>query len=132
MLYLVVRYALEGSRAGALIATAGLTAGATLVGVGLVVDVPGVLMVIGLGAMFAAVALALWRGRWIVPLVAGVVAVLVGALPQILGDRGLGWIADRAVDQAQPVAVVAGLLLGAFILGRASFGWPKRPGDAAP
>lgn len=132
MLYLVVRYALEGSRAGALIATAALSAGATLVGVGLVVDIPGVLMVIGLGAMFAAVALALWRGRWIVPLVAGIVAVLVGALPQILGTRGLDWIGAGAVDRAQPVTVVAGLLLGAFILGWASFGWPKRAGGSEP
>lgn len=129
MLYLVVRYALEGSRAGALIATAGLTAGATLVGVGLVVDIPGVLMVVGLGAMFAAVALALWRGRWIVPLVAGIVAVLVGLSPQALGERGLDWIDAGAVEGAQPVAAVAGLLLGAFILGWASFGWPQRPGD---
>jgi hypothetical protein len=53
MIYLVVRYALEGSRFGAMLVSAGLFAGAALVGVGLVVDIPGILMVAGLGAMLA-------------------------------------------------------------------------------
>ena len=63
MVYLFVWHALSRQRAGALIATAALAAGAALVGVGLVVDIPGILMVIGLGLLLGAVALALLRGK---------------------------------------------------------------------
>lgn len=119
LVYFVVRYALEGSRFGAMLATAALFVGATLVGVGLVIHLPGILMVVGLGAVVAALFLALWRGGWAVALGAGVLGLLVAVLPHIVGMN------DKAVERWQPVFVVARLLILAFILGRASFHWPK-------
>ena len=64
MIYLVVRHALEGHRAGAMLVTGALFAGAALVGVGLVVSIPGVLMLAGLGAILGAVFLAAWRRKF--------------------------------------------------------------------
>jgi patatin-related protein len=128
LLYLVVRYALEGSRLGAMLASAGLFAGATLVGVGLVIRIPGILMVVGLGAILAALFLALWKRKWAVALAAPAFGLLVALLPGIFG------IGDKAVERWQPVFVVAGLLVAAFILGRASFHWPEHgstPSDPA-
>lgn len=127
MLYLVVRYALEGSRFGAMLATGGLFAGAAIVGVGLVVDIPGIVMVIGLGAIFGALFLALWQRKWIVALVAAPAAgLLVGLAPHFIGGWIVDWINDDAIENATPVSAVAGLLVGAFILGRASIDWPKQ------
>jgi hypothetical protein len=123
MVYFIVRYALEGSRAGATIVTAGLFAGAAFVAVGMLVDIPGLLMVFGLGAMLAAVVLAAWRGNLSAALGALVLGLLVALLPKI-GDWTSDTIGHDQVERWQPLFVVAGLLVAAFILGLASFAWP--------
>jgi hypothetical protein len=130
MVYFVIRYALEGSRAGATIATAGLFAGAAFVAVGLLVDIPGLLMVFGVGAMLAAVFLAAWRGNLPAALSALVLGLLVALLPKI-GDWTSNTIGHDDVERWQPVFVVAGLLVAASILGLASFAWPP-PGEPNP
>jgi patatin-related protein len=135
MLYLVVSHALVGSRFGAMVVSAGLFAGAALVGVGLVVAIPGVLMVVGLGAMLAAVFLALWRRKLTTAVAALAVGLLVALLPRVFGGWVFDGIDDDAVHRWEPVFVVAGLLAGAFILGRASFNWPEKgrtPDHAGP
>jgi len=132
MIYLVVQYALEGSRFGAMLATGALFAGAALVGAGLVADLPGILMLVGLGAIFGAVLLAI-RRHWKTAAAALLVGLLIGWSLRIV-DGIWDCISDKALDRWQPVFTVAGLLIGAYVLGRASFEWPKarRSADAEP
>ncbi len=127
MIYLFVRHALSRQRAGALIATAALGAGATLVGVGLFVQIPGVLMIIGLGLLLGAVGLALLRGALLKLLGALAVGFLVAITPRVVG-----WIADsedvwNVVDRIEPIVVVGGLLVAAYLIGRLSVRWPDEP-----
>ena len=127
MIYLFVRHALSRQRAGSLNATAALAAGAALVGVGLFVDIPGILMVIGLGLLLGAVALAalrrkLWRLIGVLLL-----GLLIGIAPRVadwITDDSTG--VDEFVARIEPVVVVAGLLVAAYLLGRMSVEWPER------
>jgi patatin-related protein len=124
MIYLVVRHALEGHRAGAMLVTGALFAGAALVGVGLVVSIPGVLMLAGLGAILGAVFLAAWRRRfWGLALVVAL-GLVVALVPRIIGGWAWNWIDDDAVDRWEPVSVVVGLLVAALVLGAISIDWP--------
>jgi hypothetical protein len=129
MIYLFVRHALSRQRAGALLATGALFAGAALVGVGLFVDIPGVLMVIGLGLLLGAIGLALLRKKLLRLLGALVVGFLIGISPTVAD-----WLTDSKevsdfADRVQPVVVVAGLLVAAYLLGRMSVEWPERDDD---
>ena len=124
MIYLVVRHALEGHRAGAMLVTGALFAGAALVGVGLVVSIPGVLMLAGLGAILGAVFLAAWRRKfWGLALVVAL-GLVVALVPRIIGGWAWDWIDDDAVDRWEPVSVVVGLLVAALVLGAISIEWP--------
>jgi patatin-related protein len=126
MIFLFVRHALAGQRAGALLATGALFAGAALLGVGLLVDIPGVLMVIGLGLLMGAITLALLRGKLLRLLWALVLGFLIGISPTVAD-----WIIDSEqlsdwVDRVQPIVAVLGLLVAAYLLGRMSVEWPER------
>jgi patatin-related protein len=135
MVYLVVRHALEGHRAGAMMVTGALFAGAALVGVGLVVSIPSVLMLAGLGAILGAVFLAAWRRKfWGLALVV-VIGVVIALVPRIIGGWAWDWIDDDAVDTWEPVSVVVGLLVAALVLGAISIDWPpmrRNPPESEP
>ena len=126
MIYLFVWNALSRQRAGSLIATAALAAGAALLGIGLLVEIPGVLMVIGLGLLLGAVALALLRGK-----LKRMIGVLVLGFAIGLAPTVARWISDDEgfddfVDRVEPLVVVLGLLVAAYLLGRMSVVWPER------
>ena len=130
MIYLFVWHALSRQRAGALIATAALAAGAALVGVGLLVQIPGILMVIGLGLLLGAVALALLRGKLKRLIGALVIGFAIGIAPRVVD-----WITDDQgvedfIARIEPLVVVLGLLVAAYLLGRMSVEWPERVDSA--
>jgi hypothetical protein len=126
MIYLFVWHALSRQRAGSLIATAALAAGAALVAVGLLVEIPGILMVIGLGLLLGAVALALLRGKLKRLIGALLLGFAIGLAPTVIrwisDDKGV----DDFVDRVEPLVVVLGLLVAAYLLGRMSVEWPER------
>jgi hypothetical protein len=126
MIYLFVWNALSRQRAGSLIATAALAAGAALLGIGLLVEIPGVLMVIGLGLLLGAVALALLRGKLKRMLGVLVLGFAIGLAPTVArwisDDKGF----DDFVDRIEPLVVVFGLLVAAYLLGKMSVVWPER------
>jgi patatin-related protein len=137
MVYLVVRHALERHRAGAMLVTGAFFAGAALVGVGLLVDIPGILMVLGLGALLGAVVLASRRGELRAALGGLAAGLAVAAAPRAFiwiwdlfdDDEGrAGEVADF-VERIEPVVVVGGLLLAALVLGRVSVEWPEPTRD---
>ena len=138
MIYLVVRHALVRHRAGAMLVTGALFAGAALVGVGLLVDIPGILLVIGIGAMLAAVALAAYRQRALWALIALVIGLLVALAPRIFmwiwdlvddDEHRAGDVIDFA-ERVEPVFVVGGFAIAALILGAVSVEWPERTGGS--
>jgi patatin-related protein len=127
MIYLFVLNALSRQRAGSLYATAALAAGAALVGVGLFVDIPGILMVIGLGLLLGAVALAALRRKFWRLIGVLLLGLAIGIAPRVadwLTDDSTG--VDEFVARIEPVVVVAGLLVAAYLLGRMSVVWPER------
>jgi hypothetical protein len=137
MMYLFVRHALARQRWGATLATGALFAGAAVIGVGLVVDIPGILMLLGAGALLGAVGVAAVKRRAGKIVGALVLGLLVAVLPRLVG-----WIWDlfdddeqradnlwKFIDRIEPVVVVGGLLVAAYLLGRISVEWPERGED---
>ena len=95
-----------------MIATAALAAGAALVGIGLLVEIPGILMVIGLGLLLGAVALALLR-RKVWRLIGVRARLRVGLARDRAGGRG-----SMTSSTASSRSLVVGLLVAAYLLGR--------------
>ena len=131
--HLFVSHALARTRAGASVAAAALAAGAALVAVGLLVRIPGILLVMGAALLLAGIVLAAYRRRWKIPWTPLVWAALIAASVRIAiwtwnaiddGDRRPGWLA--LLERMEPVVVVAGLVLGAHLLGRAAIHWPEK------
>ena len=131
--HLFVSHALAGTRAGGTAAAAMLAAGAALVGVGLIVRIPGILLVAGVALVLGGIVVAAYRHRWQIPwpaiLTAAAIALAVrvtiwmwGALDD--GQGRPGWIAF--LERIEPVTVVLGLVVGAHILGRSAIRWPMR------
>ena len=119
----------RGQRAGAVLASGALFAGAALVAVGLFVEIPAVLMVIGLGLLMGAIGLALLRKKVWPLLGALALGLVIGISPTVAA-----WLTDSKkvsdfADDYQAVFVVAGLLVAAYLLGIMTVEWPKRPDE---
>jgi hypothetical protein len=130
--HLFVSYALSGTRAAGSIAAAMLTTGAVLVAVGLVVRIPGILLVAGVGLVLAGIVLAAYRRRWAIPWGPILVAALIACSVRVTiwiwdaidnGKKVPGWVAF--LERIEPVVVVLGLIVGAHLLGRSAIRWPE-------
>ena len=95
VLHLFVSRALAGTRASGTVAAAMLAAGATLVGVGLFVRIPGILLVAGVALMLGGIVLAAYRHSWQIPWKAILIAAVLA-----MGVRIAIWVWD-AVDDGQ-------------------------------
>jgi patatin-related protein len=129
--HLFVSQALAGSRAAGTVAAAMLAAGAALVGVGLLVRIPGILLVAGVALVLGGIVLAAYRHKWQIPWKAIVVAAVLAIGVRIAiwiwdaiddGQGRPGWVAF--LERIEPVTVVLGLVVGAHILGRSAIRWP--------
>jgi hypothetical protein len=118
--HLLVSQALAGTRAAGTIAAAMLAAGAALVGVGLLVRIPGILLVVGVALALGGILLAAYRHRWQIPWKAIVVAAVLAMGVRIAiwiwdaiddGQGRPGWVAF--LERIEPVTVVLGLVVGA-------------------
>jgi hypothetical protein len=83
-------------------------------------------MVIGLGLLLGAVALALLRGKLKRMIGALVLGFAIGIAPRVVD-----WITDDKgvedfIARIEPLVVVLGLLVAAYLLGRMSVEWPER------
>lgn len=130
--HLFVSNALAGTRAAGTVAAAMLTAGAALVGVGLVVRIPGILLVLGVGLVLGGIVVAAYRRQWQLPWSAILVAAALSLAVRITiwgwetiddGHERPGWVAF--LERIEPVMVVLGLVVGAHILGKSAVRWPK-------
>ena len=137
VLHLFVSRALAGTRAAGTVAAAMLAAGATLVGVGLFVRIPGILLVAGVALMLGGIVLAAYRHSWQIPWKAILIAAVLAMGVRIAiwvwdavddGQSRPGWVAF--LERIEPVTVVLGLVVGAHILGRSAIRWP--PPQTAP
>jgi hypothetical protein len=108
-----------------------LAGGAALPAVGLLVRIPGILLVLGVGLVLGGIVLAAYRKKWKIPwapvVIAAVIAVSVRVTIWIWdglddGTTRPGWVAF--LERIEPVVVVAGLLIGAHLLGRSAIRWP--------
>ena len=87
-------------------------------------------MVIGLGLLLGAVALALLRGKLKRLIGALVIGFAIGIAPRVVD-----WITDDQgvedfIARIEPLVVVLGLLVAAYLLGRMSVEWPERVDSA--
>ena len=93
--HLFVSQALAGTRAAGTVAAAMLAAGAALVGVGLLVRIPGILLVAGVALVLGGIVVAAYRRKWQIPWFAIVTAAVLA-----MGVRIAIWIWD-AIDDGQ-------------------------------
>ena len=133
--HLLVSYALAGTRAGGTAAAAMLAAGAALVGVGLLVRIPGILLVAGVALILGGIVIAAYRRKWQIPWRAILVAAALAMGVRIAiwiwdafddGQDRPGWVAF--LERIEPVTVVLGLVVGAHILGRSAIRCPPPAG----
>ena len=133
VLHLFVAHALARTRAGASLAAAALVAGAALVAVGLLVRIPGILLLLGAALLLGGIVLAAYRRRWKVPWTAIVAAALIVVSVRVAawtwdaiddGSQRPGWLA--LLERMEPVVVVAGLVVGAHLLGKTAVHWPEK------
>ena len=129
--HLFVSYALAGTKAAGSVATAMLAGGAALLAVGLLVRIPGILLVLGLGFVLGGIVLAAYRQKWKIPWAPVVIAAGIAVSVRVtiwiwdaLDDDTTrpGWVAF--LERIEPAVVVAGLLVGAHLLGRSAIRWP--------
>ena len=135
VLHLFVSQALAGTRAGGTVAAAMLAAGAALVGVGLLVRIPGILLVAGVALILGGIVVAAYRHRWQIPWFAILTAAVLAMGVRIAiwiwdaiddGQGRPGWVAF--LERIEPVTVVLGLVVGAHILGKSAIRWPPPRG----
>lgn len=137
--HLFVSHALAGTRAGGTGAGVMLVAGAALIGVGLLVRIPGILLVLGVGLLLGGIILSAYRRNWQVPW-----SAILSAAAISLAIRVTIWTWDALDDgegrpgpivfleRIEPLAVVIGLVVGAHILGKSAIRWPRKDEGVSP